>query len=169
MCQSTHGYGKKTCTGPGRVFFFYVQRQENWSCNISHYVFQHTSQDHQFYLLDTTVISSLTTPKNVTYRGAISQPQMNPGQFSLAAFTPFTLNVLMRPLLVHCAKTSDKRKYKSLVKLQKKPFYILMQASRGVQGHTPLENFEILGRGRCDFLHFGAKILVQTNTLTHPK
>ena len=31
------------------------------------------------------------------------------------------------------------------------------------------ENFEILGRGRCDFLHFGAKILVQTNILTHPK
>ena len=37
---------KKNCTGPGRGFFFYVQRQENWSCNISHHVFQHISQDH---------------------------------------------------------------------------------------------------------------------------
>ena len=42
--------------------------------------------------------------KNETYQGAKSQPQMNPGQFSLAAFTPFTVNVLS-PLLVHCAKT----------------------------------------------------------------
>ena len=39
---------KKNCTGPGRGFFFYVQRQENyWSCDIwTHHVFQHTSQEH---------------------------------------------------------------------------------------------------------------------------
>ena len=37
---------KKNCTGPARVFFFYVQRLENWLCNISHHVFQHTNQDH---------------------------------------------------------------------------------------------------------------------------
>ena len=55
---------------------------------------------------------------------------MNPGKFSLAAFNPFTVNVLMSPLLVHCAKTFYKRKYKNLVKLQKKPFYILMQLTQ---------------------------------------
>ena len=38
---------------------------------------------------------------------------MNPGQFSLATFNPFTVNVLMSPLLVHCAKTFYKRKYKN--------------------------------------------------------
>ena len=66
----------------------------------------------------------------MTYQGAISQTQMNPGKFSLAAFNPFTVNVLMSPLLVHCAKTFYKRKYKNLVKLQKKPFYILMQLTQ---------------------------------------
>ena len=55
---------------------------------------------------------------------------MNPGQFSLAAFNPFIANVLMSPLLVHCAKTFYKRKYQKLVKLQKKPLYILMQLTQ---------------------------------------
>ena len=36
---------KKSCTGPERGFFFHMLTQENWSCNISHHVFQDTSQD----------------------------------------------------------------------------------------------------------------------------
>ena len=121
MCQSTHGYGKKIAQAPGEGSFSTCRGKRT---GISHHVFQHTC------LLDTNVTSSLTTPNNVTYQGAKCQPQMNPGQFSLVAFTPFTVNVLMSPLLVHCAKTSYKRKYKSLVKLQKRPFYIIMQLTQ---------------------------------------
>ena len=68
---------KKNCTGPGRGFFFYVQRQENyWSCDISDPPCVPTYQPRPpFCLLDTTVISSLTTTKKCDLPGCnISTP-----------------------------------------------------------------------------------------------
>ena len=45
---------------------------------------------------------------------------MNPDQFSLAAFNPFIVNVLMSPLLVHCAKIFNKfKKVQELGEIEK--------------------------------------------------
>ena len=132
MCQSTHGYGKKKKLHRPRKRVLMFSRCGDK--RTGHVTFPTMCSNIP---AKTTILPlgyhrniKADNTKNVTNQGAKSQPQMNPGQFSLAAFTTFTVNILMSPLLAHCAKTSYKRKYKSLPKSQKKPFYILMQLTQ---------------------------------------